>query len=136
MPVDLTNPDWKEPPLTLLVPREPWPFFRAVRSDPPTRDDFLADFEVRARFPSENHCLYRGFSVWDEEGIARDSARISNERLAEQDEPLFTHLTQVVTWPRGRHACAWIGPEEEHWCIWGPADDFLVHSRTMRVFPI
>lgn len=112
-------------------------FWRFIRHDSPDASDFAPDCDVRDRFPTEDHCSYRGFSAWTQEKIARDTARdVLNPRLIDAREPPFTHVVHFRTWLKGRHTCARLGPEPDHWGIWAPAEDFVGISRIVDVFSI
>jgi hypothetical protein len=105
---------------TVGVPSEALDFWRAVRNDPPQENDLAPDRDVRDRFPTEDHCSYRGFSAWRDERMARDTARdVLNPLLIAQGEVPFTHIFHFRVWPKRRHACARLGPEDHHWGIWG-----------------
>jgi hypothetical protein len=128
---------FKGEPFTVGVPDAPVEFCRFVRHDSFVEADFLPDSEIRARYSTEDHCTYRGFSAWTDEQAARDFVRdILNPLLVEQAKPPFTHIARFATWPKGRHAVAWLGPQEEHWGLWAEAADFLVGSRQIEVFSI
>ncbi|MEX2202929.1 MAG: hypothetical protein WD965_02460 [Actinomycetota bacterium] len=129
---------WREGPFIVGVPVAELVFWRFVRNDPPLTDDFAAEFELRDRFPREDHFTYRGFSAWTGERIARDTARdVLNPILEKKGEITpFSHIARFRVSPDDGHACGWIGPEREHWGIWGPAQDLADPSRVEDVFSI
>jgi hypothetical protein len=128
--------DWKGDPFAVLVPSKAEEFWRLLTTGEPTADDFRPDSEVRDRFPTEDTCSYLGFSVWRLLNQATEFAGRFNPQREAADVPPFTHVVQIKLWPKKRHTCARIGPEDGHFVIWAPAEDFTRESRQGRIFPI
>ena len=127
---------WKGVSFVVGVPSTPDEFWRAVRSNPPSADDFLPDSDVRNRFPTEDHCSYRSFTAWSSAELATQQAQDRNALLVPSGEEPLTHVACFKAWPKGRHAIAEIGPHDGHWGVWGTPEDFVRPSRLVEIHAI
>jgi hypothetical protein len=117
------------------VPAVPTEFFRMVTDEQVDQDaGFLPDSDVKSRASGEDHCSYRGISVWETEGQARDRMELVNaRRVGRVTTPPLAHVVKITLRPKRRHACARTGPEEGHHNVWAPPDE--LRSSSALVLP-